>query len=78
MAENDWKSRRFVLNGILWGLRAGAPWADLTDRYPSFQSCHRRFQQWVRTGVTHPKATASRNRNIGWIPINGNWLFYRS
>jgi hypothetical protein len=40
--------------GILWGLRAGAPWADLTDRYPSFQTCHRRFQQWVRAGVTHP------------------------
>jgi transposase len=46
-----WKSRRSVLNGILWVLRTGAPWADLPDRYPSFQTCHRRFQQWVRFGV---------------------------
>src|SRR5580704_8536068 len=46
-----WKSRRSVLNGVLWVLRTGAPWADLPDRYPSFQTCHRRFQQWVRSGV---------------------------
>jgi transposase len=32
-------------------LRTGAPWADLPDRYPSYQTCHRRFQQWVRCGV---------------------------
>jgi Putative transposase of IS4/5 family (DUF4096) len=29
-------------------LRTGAPWADLPERYPSYQTCHRRFQQWVR------------------------------
>jgi transposase len=40
-----------VLNGILWVLRTGAPWADLPEGYPSFQTCHRRFQQWVRSGV---------------------------
>ena len=36
-----------MLNGLLWILRTGAPWADLPDRYPSYQTCHRRFQQWV-------------------------------
>jgi transposase len=46
-----WKSRRSVLNGVLRVLRTDAPWADLPDRYPSFQTCHRRFQQWVRFGV---------------------------
>ena len=46
-----WKDRRTVLNGILWVLRTGAPWADVPDRYPSYQTCHRRFQQWVRSGV---------------------------
>jgi len=46
-----WKERRAVLNGILWVLRTGAPWADVPERYPSYQTCHRRFQQWVRTGV---------------------------
>jgi transposase len=39
------------MNGVLWVLRTGAPWADLPERYPSFQTCHRRFQQWVRSGV---------------------------
>ena len=46
-----WKENRAVLNGILWILRTGAPWADLPDRYPSHQTCHRRFQWWVRAGV---------------------------
>ena len=53
-----WKSRRSVINGILWILRTGAPWADLPDRYPSFQTCHRRFQQWVRSGVMTKIMTA--------------------
>jgi transposase len=46
-----WKDTRDVLNGILWVMRTGAPWHDLPDRYPSYQTCHRRFQQWVRSGV---------------------------
>src|SRR6266436_3327996 len=46
-----WRDARAVLNGILFILRTGAPWADLPDRYPPYQTCHRRFQQWVRSGV---------------------------
>src|SRR5918993_1198406 len=46
-----WRENRAVLNGILWILRTGARWADLPDRYPSYPTCHRRFQQWVRSGV---------------------------
>jgi transposase len=46
-----WKDTRAVSNGILWVLRTGAPWADAPERYPSYQTCHRRFQQWVRSGV---------------------------
>jgi Putative transposase of IS4/5 family (DUF4096) len=45
-----WRENRAMLNGILWILRTGAPWADLPNRYPSYQTCHRRFQQWVRVG----------------------------
>jgi transposase len=36
-----WKDRRAVLNGILWVLRTGAPWAEVPERYPSYQTCHR-------------------------------------
>jgi transposase len=46
-----WRPARDVLNGILWVLRTGAPWKDLPDRYPPYQTCHRRFQQWERSGV---------------------------
>ena len=46
-----WRDPRDVLNGILWILRTGAPWKDLPDRYPSYQTCHRRFQRWVRAGT---------------------------
>jgi transposase len=42
---------REVLNGILWILRTGAPWKDLPDRYPPYQTCHRRFQQWVKAEI---------------------------
>ena len=42
---------REVLNGILWILRSGARWQDLPPRFPPYQTCHRRFQEWVRAGV---------------------------
>lgn len=42
---------RAVLNGILWILRSGARWKDLPERFPSYQTCHRRFQQWVNDGT---------------------------
>jgi len=40
-----------VLDGILWILRTGAQWADLPERYPPYQTCHRYFQQWCRDGT---------------------------
>lgn len=46
-----WSDRRQVLNGVLWILRTGAPWQDLPDRYGAYQTVHRRFQNWVRSGV---------------------------
>ncbi len=46
-----WRDPRDVLDGILWVLRTGACWADLPRRYPPPQTCHRRFQKWVREGV---------------------------
>ena len=40
---------RTILNGILWVMRTGAPWHDMPNRYPPYQTCHRRFQEWVRS-----------------------------
>jgi len=39
-----------AMNGILWILRSGARWKDLPACFPPYQTCHRRFQQWVRDG----------------------------
>jgi len=46
-----WSDARPVLNGVLWILRTGAPWQDFPPRYGSYQTCHRRFQHWQRSGV---------------------------
>ena len=46
-----WRENREVLNGVLWILRSGARWQDLPERFPPYQTCHRRYQQWVRAGV---------------------------
>ena len=45
-----WHDTRLVLNGVLWVLGTGAQWRELPEKYPPFQTCHRRFQQWVRSG----------------------------
>ncbi len=45
-----WREARAVLDGVLWILRTGARWRDLPREYPPYQTCHRRFQQWVREG----------------------------
>jgi len=46
-----WKDKREVLKGILWIVKTGARWRDLPKEYPPYQTCHRRFQQWVEDGV---------------------------
>jgi len=51
---------RAVMDGILWVLRTGAPWHDLPGRYPSYQTCHRRFQQWCADGTLERVVMALR------------------
>jgi transposase len=45
------RDERDVMNGVLWILRSGARWSDLPARFPPYQTCHRRFQQWVKDGT---------------------------
>lgn len=52
-----WKPARLVLDAIIWVLRTGAPWRDLPGCYPAYQTCHRRFQQWVSDGTFARMAT---------------------
>jgi transposase len=46
-----WRDTREVINGVLWILRSGSRWQDLPERFPPYQTCHRRFQQWSRDGT---------------------------
>ena len=75
-----WRDPRDVLNAILWVLRTGAPWADLPQRYPPYQTCHRRFQQWVEAGLFEKilRALAADLEKRGKIKldeafIDGTW-----
>jgi len=45
-----WHDTRAVMNDVFWVLGTGAQWRELPEKYPPFQTCHRRFQQWVRSG----------------------------
>ena len=42
---------RSVLNGVLWVMYSGATWSAMPRRYPSYQTCHRRFKVWYESGV---------------------------
>ncbi|MCP3966882.1 MAG: transposase [Lentisphaerae bacterium] len=41
-----------MLKGILWLLKSGARWRDmLKEKLPPYQTCNRRFQEWINAGV---------------------------
>jgi transposase len=35
---------------VPWVLGIGAQWREIPEKYPPYQTCHRRFQQGVRSG----------------------------
>jgi transposase len=45
------RDAREVMNAVLWIMRTGAPWRTLPRRHPPYQTCHRHFEQWLRSGV---------------------------
>ena len=47
----QWQDHRRVINGILWKVRTGAPWRDLSSRYGPWQTCYDRFSRWRRDGT---------------------------
>lgn len=67
---------RDVLDGVLWILRTGAQWNDLPDRYPPYQVCHRRYQQWVDEGVMKDilRALAQDLRDRGKLDLREGFI----
>ena len=53
-----WHGNREVLDVILWILRTSAPWRELPEKYPPYQTCHHRFQQWSGDGTLRKVLTA--------------------
>ena len=47
----QWSDHRTAVNGALWRLRTGAPWRDLPKCYGPWQTVHRRFTGWRKTGL---------------------------
>jgi transposase len=45
------KDVRPLFEGVLWILRTGAQWNELPKKYGSYQTIHRRFQEWIDHGV---------------------------
>jgi len=71
-----WKDPRAVLEGILWVLKTGARWKDLPERYPPYQTCHRRFQSFVKQGVmkTILEALVTHLRDKGHIDLTETFI----
>jgi transposase len=71
-----WQDTRAVLNGVCWVLRTGAPWHDLPRRYPPYQTCHRRFQQWQRSGLLEQllKKLAEDLRDRGKLNLSESFI----
>ncbi|MGF6604527.1 transposase [Paraburkholderia sp. GAS448] len=42
---------RAVFNGLLWVMYNRSPWHAMPDRYPPYQTCHRRFKAWLDAGT---------------------------
>ncbi len=42
---------RKVLNGILYVLRTGCQWKNVSKEFGSGSTCHARFQEWIGIGV---------------------------
>ena len=57
-----WNDHRVVLDGMLWILRAGAPWRDMPERYGKWQSVYARFRRWTRDGTIDRMLKALRIR----------------
>jgi transposase len=45
------RDNRLFVEGVLWVVRAGAPWRDLPDRFGKWGAVWKRFRRWAEKGV---------------------------
>lgn len=71
-----WKDRRCVLNGILYILRTGVPWADLPERYPPYQPVTVVFNSGCALLPTMREfAEQKKSHRLFTSAVTGNTLF---
>ena len=61
-----------MVNGILWRLRSGAPWRDLSERYGPWTTCYDRFVRWRRDGtwdrlLAHAQTKSDVVGELEWV-----------
>jgi transposase len=63
---------RAMINGVLSILRTGVPSRDLPERLAPYQTCHRRFQEWCKTGALREvlEALAENLRSFGELDLS--------
>ena len=44
-------TRRQLINGIRWRVRAGTPWRDIPPEYGTWQAIYGLFRRWQRAGI---------------------------
>ena len=44
-------TKRQIIDGIRWRVRAGTPWRDVPEGYPPWQTLYRWFRRWQRDGT---------------------------
>nr|WKF60048.1 hypothetical protein HUO10_004560 [Paraburkholderia busanensis] len=42
---------RRVVNSVMWVLRTRAPWSAMPERYAPYQTAHRYYLRWRKSGV---------------------------
>ena len=45
------EDNRLFVDGVLWLVRAGAPWRDLPGEFGHWNSVFQRFRRWAKKGV---------------------------
>jgi len=46
-----WKNDRSIMEAILWKLRTGAPWRDISQEFCPWKTAYNRFNRWSSKGL---------------------------
>jgi transposase len=65
------RDRREIMDAILWILRTGAPWRDLPEEYPPWQTVWDLFNNWNVDGTLDQILSHLRAAHVDMGEIDG-------